>query len=71
VQQGLLMKAPVLPECRICTPDYMSALRLPNSTPEESLKETIFPALLRNRHRSPKQTLDVLPVDALSDWQPE
>jgi hypothetical protein len=49
----------------------MALLRLPNPTPEEFLKETIVPGLLRNRQRLPQQVLDVLPVDGLSNAQPE
>jgi HD-like signal output (HDOD) protein len=71
VLEGLLMKAPVPPECRIYTRDYMAMLRLPNPTPEEFLKETIIPGLLRNRHRLPQQILDVLPVDGLTSSQSE
>jgi hypothetical protein len=69
VLEGLLMKSPVPPECRIYTRDYMAMLRLPNPTPEEFLKETIVPGLLRNRHRLPQQVLDVLPVDSFPNSQ--
>jgi putative nucleotidyltransferase with HDIG domain len=71
VLESLLMKAPVAPELRIYTRDYMAMLRLPNPTPEELLKETILPGLMRNRHRLPQQILDILPVDASSPAQPE
>ena len=65
------MKAPGPPECRIYTRDYMALLHLPNPTPEEFLRETIVPGLLRNRQRLPLQVLEVLPADCLSNAEPE
>jgi len=70
VLEGLLMKAPVPAESRIYTRDYMALLHLPNPTPEEFLKETIVPGLLRNRQRLPLQVLDVLPADGFSNPEP-
>jgi len=66
VLEGILMKAPVAPELRIYTRDYMAMLRLPNPTPELFMKETILPGLIRNRHRLPQQIADILPLDTAS-----
>jgi hypothetical protein len=71
VLEGLLVGVTVAPESRIYTRDYMAMLGLPNPTPEEFLKETILPNLLRNRHRLPQQILDILPVDGVSSLQSE
>jgi hypothetical protein len=50
---------------------YLALLHQPHPTPEEFLKDTLAPGLLRNRQRLPLQVLDVLPVAGLSNAEPK